>query len=272
MLEILFVYNRDFIMKRYSFFDQLPVELFHILFEYFWAHEILFTFFGINNHTNFILVSYPAYRLNLKLIQKSYFDIICRHIRPEQVISLVLSDKNDTPGQSELFLSHFQIEQFTHLQSLILIDIECKSLYSILPNLYKLDHLRSFSFDTSLIKGKSGQFSTDEIILFTRLSSILPNFYNQVLPRLKYLYLKYGNDLKSTPLPHLLHLKLDCWSFKDFNQILCHAPQLKSANLSLSFFRDFDHILPSIALTQLRLTILCKSYYLLVRYSIELLS
>jgi hypothetical protein len=139
-----------------------------------------------------------------------------------------------------------------------LIDIECESLYSILPNLYKLDHLRSFSFDASTIKGKSGQFSTDESKLFTRLSSILPNFYNQVLPQLKYLYLKYGNDLQSTPLPHLLHLKLDCWSFKDFNQILYHAPQLKSAILSLSFFHDFDHILPSFVLTQLSLTIECK--------------
>ncbi len=58
---------------------------------------------------------------------------------------MILSDNKDTPGQSQLFLSHFKIDQFINLQSLILIEIENKSLETILIYLNKLQHLRALS-------------------------------------------------------------------------------------------------------------------------------
>ncbi|CAF3979495.1 unnamed protein product [Rotaria sordida] len=88
------------------------------------AHEILFTFSYISDYVNEVLLSYLDYRLDFKSIQKSDFDLVCHRIRPDQVVSLTISDDIDTPGQSELFLSHFQIEQFTRLQSFTLIQIE----------------------------------------------------------------------------------------------------------------------------------------------------
>jgi hypothetical protein len=218
-------------MKRCRFFNQLPAELFYILFEYFWAHEILFTFSDINDHVSTTLASYSAYRLNLKSIRKSSFDLICHRIRPEQVILLILSDLNDTPGQSELFLSYVQIEQFIRLRSLTLIEVEYDTLRSILPNLCKLNQLRSVTFDPSIIKGNF--IRSDEVKLEQkdRLSSILWNVCHQVLPRLNYLCIGSEVNLKSIPFPHLLHIKLNCHSFDSFNDIVDRAPQLKSVTL-----------------------------------------
>jgi hypothetical protein len=258
-------------MKRCRFFNQLPAELFYILFEYFWAHEILFTFSDINDHVNTTLASYSAYRLNLKSIRKSSFDLICHRIRPEQVILLILSDLNDTPGQSELFLSYVQIEQFIRLRSLTLIEVEYDTLRSILPNLYKLNQLRSFSFNPSIIKGNFIRSPQDKCEQKDRLSSILWNCYNQVLPRLKYLRIESQVNLKFAPLPlpHLLHIKLSCHLFDSFNDIFSRAPQLKSATLFLSNHHGFDYIRPSHSLTQLSLTVICKYQYASVRCSIH---
>jgi hypothetical protein len=85
----------------------------------------------------------------LESIRKSHFDLICRSIRPEQVISLILSDKIDTPNQSELFRSFFSIEQFIHLRALkfIKLDDDGECFFS---DLYKIEHLISFEIDVKI--------------------------------------------------------------------------------------------------------------------------
>jgi hypothetical protein len=133
-------------------FDQFPIELLHILFNYFSTSELIFTFHNINDYVNTSLQSYSYYHLDLKSISKSYFRYICQYIRPEQVISLILSDGDDTPGQSQIFFSRFQIEQFIRLRSLTLIEIEFNSLELIFTNLHKLDQLCALSFDDGSIR------------------------------------------------------------------------------------------------------------------------
>jgi hypothetical protein len=133
-------------MTHYSQFDLLSVKLLHTLFTYFLAHEILFSFAGVSDHVDTILLSYFAHRLDLKSIRRVDFDFLLHRIRPEQVISLTLSDDVDTPGQTELFLSRFRIEQFTHLRSLTLINIEFESLEAIFSNMDKLKQLKVLSF------------------------------------------------------------------------------------------------------------------------------
>jgi hypothetical protein len=66
--------------------DQFPTEIFYIIFEYLWAHEILFSFHNISVHLNNILSNYNGYLINFESIRKSHFDLIGRCIRPEQVI------------------------------------------------------------------------------------------------------------------------------------------------------------------------------------------
>ncbi|CAF4255971.1 unnamed protein product, partial [Rotaria sordida] len=89
--------------------DRFPIEILHIIFDYFWAHEILHLFFDTSDYFNDILSNYDRYRINSQSITKSDFDFICHFILPNQVISLILSDEKETPYQSELFFSDFQI-------------------------------------------------------------------------------------------------------------------------------------------------------------------
>ncbi|CAF4854352.1 unnamed protein product, partial [Rotaria sp. Silwood2] len=179
-------------MHHRCFFDLLPAELLHILFNYFSGHEILISFYGLSDYMNAILQSYSAYKLNFKSISRYNFDLICRNIRPEQVISLILCDSDDTSGESELFFSYFQIEQFIRLQSLTLIIIEFKSLDFIFYNLSKLNQLRSFSFDASTIRHIYGPMDLNSRNKLRQINSMLIHTYAQILPQLKFLNLNGG--------------------------------------------------------------------------------
>jgi hypothetical protein len=107
--------------NSYQFLD-LPVELLHTTFIYLWGQDIFYSFFGISPYLDSVIQSYHRFHLNLKSIRKSQFDLIWHHIRPEQIITLILSDDIDTPCQSQLFLSIFNIERdFAHLRSFILV-------------------------------------------------------------------------------------------------------------------------------------------------------
>ncbi|CAF3581479.1 unnamed protein product [Rotaria socialis] len=123
--------------------DVLPAEIFHIIFNYFWAHEIFTIFSDVSPYLNAVLVSYSSYQVNFRSILKPHFDHICRVLRPDQILSLILSDSYGTPHQSELFLSHYRADSFTRLRSLTLDKIETKSLVIILRQIQKLNrHVR----------------------------------------------------------------------------------------------------------------------------------
>jgi hypothetical protein len=130
--------------------DQLPDVVLHDIFTYFLHEEILFSFLNISPYLNHVIRTYPNYRFNFKSIHRSHFDLICQHILPDQVKVLILSDDKDTPGQSELFLSYFQIDEFINLQSLTLIQIEQKSFEVINASLNKLDNLRSLLLNSEI--------------------------------------------------------------------------------------------------------------------------
>jgi hypothetical protein len=129
--------------------DQFPTEIFLIIFEYLWTHEILSSFHNMNVHLNNILSNYNHYLVNLESIRKSHFDLIGRSIRPKQVISLILSDKRDTPNQSELFQSFVSIEQFINLRALKFIEINDDG-ESFFSDLSKVKHLVSFEIDVKI--------------------------------------------------------------------------------------------------------------------------
>ncbi|CAF1023863.1 unnamed protein product [Rotaria sp. Silwood1] len=126
------------------FLDRFQIEILHEIFKYLLAHEILHLFYNISDRLDHILLNYKNYSINFQSIRKSDFDLVCRLIRPEQVISLILSDDSETPHQSKLFLSRFSIQQFTRLQALKLIEpngddhLLCSYLYKI-PNLVSLE-------------------------------------------------------------------------------------------------------------------------------------
>jgi hypothetical protein len=118
------------------------------------AHELLFSFSDVSDYIDTILLSYAAYRIDFKLIRRADFDFVCRRIQPEQVISLILSDDNDTPGQTELLFSRFRLEEFIYLRSRTLIKIEFESFETIFVNLNKLKQLKALSFNNDIFRSK----------------------------------------------------------------------------------------------------------------------
>jgi hypothetical protein len=239
-------------MSNSCLFDQLPVELLHTLFNYFSASELLFTFHNVNDYVNTTLVSYPDYHFNLKFISKVHFHYLCCYVRPEQVISLTLSDGDDTPGQSEAFFSCFRMEQFTRLRSLTLIEIEFNSLESVFANLHKLDQLRALSFDNQSIRY---QYSPQD----RPVPYDLRNVNMRVLSRLNRLHLNNGTMLTYTSFPHLRHLKLEECSDDELETIFQHALQLESLSVCLNVRgSNFELIIPPNQLTRLSLEIKSK--------------
>ena len=79
--------------------------------------------------------------------KKSFWSYLSFYSTTEQVVSLTLCDDEHTAGQSQLFFSHFHINQFTQLESLTLIKMEPEVLKFIFLHLWKLFRLRSLSFD-----------------------------------------------------------------------------------------------------------------------------
>ncbi|CAF1039305.1 unnamed protein product [Rotaria sordida] len=239
-------------MTHCCFFDLLPAELLHILFNYFFGHEILISFYGLSDYINSILRSYSAYKLNFKSISRFNFDLICRNIRSEQVISLTLCDSNDTSGLTELFFSYFQIEQFIRLRSLTLIEIEFKSLKFIFYNLSKLNQLRSFSFDACTIRHTYGPMNFNFENKLQQINSTLIHTYAQILPQLKFLYLNGDWVLEWIPLPNLQYLKLTRCSIDKLETITHLAPQLKSLDVCINFGEmNFQSIILPTRLTRL---------------------
>jgi hypothetical protein len=243
-------------MPRYCWLDLLPVELLYTLFTYFLAHEILFTFSDVSDYINAILLTYSAYRLDFKSIRKSDFDLVCQYIRPEQVLSLTLSDDNDTPDQSELFFSRFSIEEFTQLQSLTLIKIEYKSIKSIFTNLHKLDRLHFLSFNDDTIRHRYPAWNDDYSNESNQLKAFLLNIYTRVLPQLTQVYLRRSADLTLTPLPCLRHLKLETCTKHELETIFQRAPQLTSLDICLNTNTlNPEYLSPSNQLIRLNLKI-----------------
>ena len=110
-------------MTPHCLLDLFPVEIVRMIFEYLWAHQIFDSFFHISDYVDRILLTYDEYQVNFQSIVKNDFDLICENVQPDQVISLILSDGNETPGQSGLFLSFFYLRQFVSLSALQLIEI-----------------------------------------------------------------------------------------------------------------------------------------------------
>jgi hypothetical protein len=215
-------------------FDSLPVELIHHLLTYFSAHEILYTFTNVSLYVDAVLFTYRYYCINFKSISRSNFELVYQRIKPDQVIALTLSDDEDTPGLVELFLSRFQIIQFTGLQSLILIEVGPDYWENIITKLMELKNLRSFRFiastrDNPWVSNTSGN---DLVELDRRLF----DKYAPILPQLYTLRLCHGDFLKSIQFFHLHHLILDRSSSNIIKYISSEAPQLKS--LDTSFRHD----------------------------------
>jgi hypothetical protein len=124
----------------------LPVEILYRIFDNLDTRTIFFSVRLVCRLFQAVVNTYHRYDLNLKSASKSDVHVLCRSINPQNIVSLTLSDSNDTPGQVELFLGLARIRQFTRLRSLTLHQINESDLTIILKPL-NIDSLSSFSIN-----------------------------------------------------------------------------------------------------------------------------
>ena len=105
--------------------ESLANELLLDIFRYLNTIEVIHSFHQLNHHFDQLLsLHFQIYPFDLRSISKQNFDNLCIHHLPsltDQIISIHLSNEEETPNQLQLFLSsgfHFH-----HLQSLSLYHI-----------------------------------------------------------------------------------------------------------------------------------------------------
>ena len=129
-------------------FENLPVELIYHILDRLDTDTIFTSLYNVSPHLNSILRTYDRYKLDLQSISLRYFHRICSLIRPEQIVSMTLSDGNETVGLVELFLRKFPLESFQQLQSLTLVNIDDnEQMIRIL--LSSTDRLRELSIENT---------------------------------------------------------------------------------------------------------------------------
>ncbi|CAF0725010.1 unnamed protein product [Adineta steineri] len=233
--------------------DSLPVELIHHILSYFTADEIFYTFMNVTSYIDAILLTYSCYRINFKSISRTNFNLICKHIIPNQVTTLTLSNDENTPGLGGLFLSRFQIQQFIHLQSLTLIDIGPDLWENIVTQLIHLKRLCSFSYINLREAFWKSNLSGTAI---TQIDIDLFNSYAPVLSHLYRLRLCHGDFFESVQFPNLRHLILERSSINTIKHISSVAPQLKSLDTKIQCHTLSTKIIyPLLQLTRLTLVI-----------------
>ncbi|CAF3936133.1 unnamed protein product [Rotaria sordida] len=174
-----------------------------------------------------------------------------KHIVPDRVIGLILSNDEDTPGLAELFLTYFQINQFTYLQSLTLFDIGPHLWENIIQNMVELKNLHSFFYtQPSRTNSWISDITGNDI---GQLDSRLFNIYvdivkhiSSVATQLKSLATKFELNDSTTqfiyPLTQLKRLVLEIEgsniSINQLEEMMSNLPRLKHLILIANCNRD----------------------------------
>jgi hypothetical protein len=152
--------------------DILPIELVYKILDNLDLQTIIFSFQNVCKRFYAITNTYNRYELDLNSISKVYFHHICGIIRPETIISLILSDHDTTPGQISLFMSLFNIDQFIHLRSLTLIGIEKTQLNRL------MNYVDIKSLNTLSINIRKNNSHLEDVSIIPLLSNIaMANLY-----------------------------------------------------------------------------------------------
>ncbi|CAF2902963.1 unnamed protein product, partial [Rotaria sp. Silwood2] len=152
------------IQKIYSL-QTLPIELIHRIFDQLDIQTIIFSirsacklFYSITN-------TYNRYALVFRYMSKSDLLLIARIIDPKNVISLTLSDENETHSEIQFFFSHFHIDQFIRLRSLTLFYIEYEDLEKFQKHIMKYP-LKKFSISSNVLGSNNIATSLSAILSY----------------------------------------------------------------------------------------------------------
>jgi len=240
---------------RISIFDRFPAEVFYRIFDHLSTREIFDIFYNLCQRLNAFVIGYNRYKLDFSSISRSDFDFYISIIRPRNIISLILSDDDQTPGQIGLFLSLFNIEEFRRVRSLSLLQIEERNLIVFLQQVF-IHNLKSL-----IIRWRGGlRFHGYASEIHKLLSSIISQ------PNLRYLDLSlWIYEIKNLSWSNdcfLQYLCIDDCSFSEYCIILDSSPHLKTFLLRNGLMHDIDRTFSSSSFVR-------PSYYQLRSLSLD---
>ncbi len=122
----------------------LPVELIHQIFDYLSTIDILQSFSNLNYYFDNILSNYNRYHVNFQSCLKRSFHRIYSRLQSNQILSLVLSNKDDTPNQFQLIFFQWSIEELSHLRAITFIAIENDLLFKFIDT-FNNENLQSLT-------------------------------------------------------------------------------------------------------------------------------
>jgi hypothetical protein len=199
-------------------FNSLPVEILYRILDYVDGRSIFFSFRYVCKNCQAITNTYNRYKLNFSSISKTDLHLICRAIRPENVISLTLSDSYKTPGQSDLFFSLVDINQWTRLRCLTLLHINDNNLQTFLLHITTSCSLIALSIKFRVTESTETLAHILSIISQPTLRRLdFFDIYNVVIDKIQW------------PINSSLHYLqiIDC-TFEQFCVILDHSPNLRT--------------------------------------------
>ncbi|CAF4673218.1 unnamed protein product [Rotaria sp. Silwood2] len=250
-----------------SLFLTLPVELFQRIFDYLDTRTILLSLGYVCTRLRTITNTYQKLVVDLRWISKSDFYHMCHILRPENVVSLFLSDDDETPGQVGLFLSLFDIHQFTRLRSLAVFSNDDDNIDKILNYTSRcslislsIEQSASLNHRNTMLNLLLSTMSRSTLRKFTCTNNLLyiDSFQWPKESNLKYLTIDHctRKDL-CTILRHLLHLQtmvlrhfnLDIHT--EYEYLSTTYPQLTSLTMQQLFFsmdkiESFLYLTPSL--------------------------
>jgi hypothetical protein len=115
----------------------LPKELVHHIFDHLDGQTILLSLRYVCKRLYGIADTYNQYKFDFSSMSKPDFHRTCRIFRPEDIISLTLSNGGHTPGAIDLFISLVHVDRFSRLRSLTLIDVKESDLEEFLKHAIK---------------------------------------------------------------------------------------------------------------------------------------
>jgi hypothetical protein len=214
--------------------DRLPVELIFEIFSYLTTLDTVRSFSDLSPYMIQCLSSYDRFNVNFQSIRKTDFHRICSLVRSHQIISLILSDDDHTPGQIGLFLSRVSIDQFVQLRVLHLIGADDFFAWHSVPAcLSKLPQLHSIYLD----------FDNVRLDKYDESHSNLSYIFRT--PTVTSLFLANGRksdiDFKSLPVAFYLHtFKVQVSILDDLSSVLSRVPNIHTLQLTLRDKRMYN--------------------------------
>jgi hypothetical protein len=212
-------------------FYLLPVEILYRIFDSIDAATIVFALRITCRRFKAIVDGYDRYAADFRSMSKCNFQLFCRLIDPQKVISLILSPMEETLDQIELFTSYFRARQFTRLRSLTLININENQLKIILKR-FRNASITLFSFKLGRDDGRCK----------TTTAKLLSSFIAQAtnLHYLDFDISSYRVEKMTWPAQCTIkYLKIGfCSEFDQIFKILRCSPYLQTIIINFSDYVD----------------------------------